>query len=193
MHIFRMIYEDNKTLDVRAEHFTHSDHGAYLFWTIPQERANYVNYSARILDKGVQAVIRLDMLVETISSHSYFPEVLIGNDSNVDLIRDAIFSEDQRTPFSLQERKLISSAISEIAEEIKKTYRPKDESLADIEEKLDYLSRKVNDLTKFDWKRLLVSTMIGISIDLGFGTLIPSSLLELFKKAGSNLKCTTHT
>ena len=180
MHIFRLIYADNRTVDIKATHFS-SSNGAYYFWTVPENDANYSNYSAHINNSDVTAVIRLDMLVESIHSHLYFPEIVTGQNENIDLINDAIFSLDERIPFSPEERKAISKAIDKIQIEIVNNYNPTGDALTDIEEKLNYLQRKVDQLTKFDWKRLLVTTMIGISIDLGFGTTLPSSLLDFFK------------
>ncbi len=181
MYIYRIFYSGDKTVDIKASHFKH-DSDRYLFWTIPKDEANYGNYSAHVVDSGIEAVIRLDMLVETISGRSYLPEIIDRGDPNIDLIQDALFTEDEKIPFSLQERQSISKAIREVKLGVIENFNPDIRVIPDIESKLEYLSKKVNDLTKFDWKRLLVTTLIGVSIDLGFGTLVPASLLELFKK-----------
>lgn len=66
-------------------------------------------------------------------------------------------------------------------------FSPSPQQQEDIHAKLEYLARKVAELDKFNWKRLFITTLVGVSVDLGFGTLIPTALLEIFKQIFSHL------
>ena len=69
--------------------------------------------------------------------------------------------------------------------EIHDKFSPSQQQQAEIDSKLEYLERKVKELDKFNWKRLLITVLVGISVDLGFGTLIPAPLLNIFKEVFS--------
>jgi hypothetical protein len=74
-----------------------------------------------------------------------------------------------------------------VSERIQERFQTTPEQQREIEQKLEYLSRKVKELDKFNWKRLLITTLVGISVDLGFGTFIPSALLAAFTEVISHL------
>jgi len=51
-----------------------------------------------------------------------------------------------------------------------------------IDDRLDYLTQAVDRLNKFDWKSLLISTIISISVALSFDTEKGKQLFNLFKQ-----------
>ncbi len=125
------------------------------------------------------------MIVASFQDNSLLPDISIPNQSSTDFTTDTVFSEAQKVPFSHEERKAISRAIEHAKSDIHEKFSTTETQQSEIEAKLDYLERKVNDLDKFNWKRLFVTTLVGISVDFGFGTLIPAPLLDVFKDVSS--------
>lgn len=128
----------------------------------------------------VANIIAEDMLVSSFEE-TIIPDVVETGNEPTDYLTDTLFSEADRVPFSPQERQAIPAALKRASERIRTEFATTPEQQSDIEQKLDYLSRKIRDLDKFNWKRLLITTLVGISVDLGFGTYVPAALLAIFK------------
>jgi hypothetical protein len=99
-----------------------------------------------------------------------------------DFLNDTLLSEADKHPFSPEERRVVAAVLEDSKESISREFGTTNEQQRDIADKLDYLSRKVAVLNKFDWKRLFVASLVGISVDLCFGTTIPLALIALFKQ-----------
>jgi hypothetical protein len=83
--------------------------------------------------------------------------------------------------FSESEVVLIRNLLDLAKTKIKDDFEPSVEEMAKVENHIDSLAKKTKGLTKIDWKRLFISCLIDISIDLGFGSTIPDALYNLFK------------
>lgn len=149
---------------------------AYAFWLDSKKG----DPNAIVRDHGVVSVVPLDMLLSTFEDGSVFPDIVGMPSEEADLIEDALFSEEDKEPFGQTERREIQQALAGVVDKIRKEYSPDPADLTNIRQKIDYLSKKVTELGKFDWKRLFVATLVGISIDLGFGSVIPATLTALF-------------
>jgi hypothetical protein len=68
--------------------------------------------------------------------------------------------------FSENERKFLTSKIMELRTKIIEQYSPDQYQLMGIDKKLNYLTDAVNRLNKFDWKSLLLTTLLGITTTL---------------------------
>lgn len=62
-------------------------------------------------------------------------------------------------------------------------FNPSEEELIQISEKLDYLSKAVDRLNRFDWKGLALGTFIGISTNLAIDTESGRKVFELLRQA----------
>jgi hypothetical protein len=96
------------------------------------------------------------------------------------------YNDPQREKkFSAQEKKLLELAIAQVRKEINRALKPTASELKLINERLDYLSHGVGRLNRLDWKNILVSTMIGIVINLSLDTTRGAQLYQIFKEAFS--------
>jgi hypothetical protein len=99
-----------------------------------------------------------------------------------DFLTDTLVTEADKRPFSPEERRTIVSLLDDSKRSIQHEFNPSADQQREIDEKLDYLAHKVSVLSKFDWKRLFVASLVGISVDLCFGTTIPVALIALFRQ-----------
>ena len=127
------------------------------------------------------------MLLSSLEDNLVFPAIPETPDGEIDPFTEALFSEAEKIPFTPQERQILHSVLDRAKEKIHQEFQTSEAQQADIENKLDYLKRKVDELDKFNWKRLFITALVGVAVDLGFGTSIPSALLGVFKEVLSQL------
>jgi hypothetical protein len=185
LRIFVIEYADGRKRRIKAARFL--DRGGYGFCFYISDKINpsVEEADARVEQKGVISIIPQDMLVTSFEDSSILPEVLVTSETSTDYARDTLFSEAQKVPFSGAEREAIRLALGEVSTDIHKQFSTNRSQQEEIDSKLKYLEKKVKELDKFNWKRLLVTVLVGISVDLGFGTLIPAPLLNIFKEVFS--------
>jgi uncharacterized alkaline shock family protein YloU len=94
---------------------------------------------------------------------------------------DDELKQSQADYFSEPEIVLIHNLLELAKTKIKEDYDPSVEEMAKVENHIDSLAKKTKGLTKIDWKRMFISCLIDISIDIGFGSTIPEALYNLFK------------
>jgi hypothetical protein len=105
-----------------------------------------------------------------------------GSEEDIDFfVSNLSPPNDEEEHFSSSEKAFIKRSLQEAMQQIKRHFHPDEVQLADIQTKIDYLTRKVEQLDRFNWKRLFVSTLVGIAVDLVFSTEIPVALLNAFK------------
>lgn len=92
------------------------------------------------------------------------------------------FRTTEEDYFTEREAVLINRLLTTAGDRIRETFKPSEEVMAKVEERLDSLERKTRAVTKYDWRKLFVSCVVSISMDLGFGVSIPEALYDLFKK-----------
>jgi hypothetical protein len=127
------------------------------------------------------SVIPEDMLYESIETSFVMPTVVNAETPDeVGMLTDVFFSDSERVPHSPAERAFLCHSLEIAKDRIRDEFRPTPPQQRAVDEKLDYLASKVIELDKFNWKRLLASTLVGISVDLCFGTFVPVTLLKLF-------------
>jgi hypothetical protein len=86
-------------------------------------------------------------------------------------------------PFNKSEKEKIRVALDKFKTELLSTYKPSNNEIKLITERLSYLSEKLDELNKFDWQGVAVSTIISISIALNLDTEKGKMLFSMFKKA----------
>lgn len=90
--------------------------------------------------------------------------------------------EDDYRPFTIEEKKFIYIAIKELRVNIVNNYAHNAEEIKLIDQKLNYLTEAVERLNRFDWKSLLISTLMGIITTLSLDTNSGRALFELAKQ-----------
>lgn len=89
--------------------------------------------------------------------------------------------------FSSAEKEQISSSIKELKLLIQESFKTNSEEQKLINERLDYIVEASARLNKFDWKSIVISTLISITTNLTFDTSKGQQLFLLFKKAFSTI------
>lgn len=85
--------------------------------------------------------------------------------------------------FTSEERVQIQIALREFRLLVVKTFAPGEEELQVINERLDYLTRAVDRLNRFDWRGVAISTVLGIGTALSLDTEKGRLLWGLFQQA----------
>ncbi len=83
--------------------------------------------------------------------------------------------------FNDQEKQQVRAALDNAKILIINNFHPAEDKLNIINEKLDYLSEAINRLNKFDWKSVMITMIIDISIALSLDTEKGRQLYHLFK------------
>jgi hypothetical protein len=180
LRTFIVEYDNGRKLRIKAARVKQFENN-YNFYTSQEGEMYWNNGEATVPKDGVVYVIPQDMLISSFEDTSLLPDIAASNDDSTDYARDTFFSEADKSPFTYEERKAVIHALKGASKKIHEKFSTTPQQKTDIEAKLGYLERKVKDLDKFNWKRLLITSLVGISVDLGFGTLIPSALLNIFK------------
>ncbi len=85
--------------------------------------------------------------------------------------------------FDKVEKQNIRNAIESFSSKLVEDYKPTQDQLEVITERLGYLSEALDRQNKTDWQSIAMSTLISISITLSLDTEKGKSLFELFKEA----------
>lgn len=89
--------------------------------------------------------------------------------------------------FSEEEKKLVRNSIKELKGKVN-TLEIEEASIIAINNKLDDLSEKVDELSKFDWKSMFYGTIINLTMSLSISSEIQSKFMDYIKGAFSFLK-----
>ncbi len=122
-----------------------------------------MNFERKIEYKGIGAIRVHDHAVEL--------DKYIGDS----------FKKEAKDLFTDNEVVLIRDLLETAKHQIKDKFDPSPDETEKIDNHIESLSRKTASVTKYDWKRLFVSCVVSISVDLGFGKTIPEVLYNLFK------------
>jgi hypothetical protein len=109
-------------------------------------------------------------------------EQLISS-SNILSIGEIDFND--RNQFNEDEIKQIKLSLNELKLLIGKSFNLQEEEKIIVNNRLDYLTEASNRLNKFDWKSLLINTILNVIIALSFDSQKGKQLFELFGKVFS--------
>ena len=87
-----------------------------------------------------------------------------------------------------EEKQLLQMSINEFEMLVAKEYNPSKEELTLIESRLKYLSEFLDRLNKFDWKAVLISTVVTIATTLTLSTEQGRQLFEMTKQVFTLIK-----
>jgi hypothetical protein len=99
---------------------------------------------------------------------------------------------DNKNKFLNDEKKQIRLAINELKLLINRNFEINESEQKLVNDRLDYLIDATERLNKYDWKSLIISTLISISIALSFDTEKGKMLFELFRKVFLNIQNIGH-
>ena len=91
--------------------------------------------------------------------------------------------EQETGSYSDDEKAALRTSLRTARLLITERFSPSEDQVEIINERFDYLDQSLDRLRKRDWKPLLLSTIISISIALSLDTEAGAALLELFKQA----------
>ncbi|MDY7396942.1 hypothetical protein UMM65_16975 [Aureibaculum sp. 2210JD6-5] len=89
---------------------------------------------------------------------------------------------DNKEEFLIEEKKQVKLAINELKLLINHRFNISESEREIVSDRLDYLINATERLNKYDWKSLVISTLISISVALSFDTEKGKLLFELFRK-----------
>ena len=90
---------------------------------------------------------------------------------------------DSHKSFNKSEKERIRIALGQFKTELIAQYKPASNEIDLIDKKLSYLADKLDELNRFDWQAVAISTIISISIALNLDTEKGQALFSMFKKA----------
>jgi hypothetical protein len=93
------------------------------------------------------SLLQPHMLYDSLENSLLDPFVTDNQSGSLDFSTDALFTEGEKRPFDLQERKEVTEALQHSKKEIRTKFETTPEQQAEIDRKLDYLQRKVAELT----------------------------------------------
>jgi hypothetical protein len=115
------------------------------------------------------------------------PDLWAEAQGQAEFIRPDLDSPDAQRLFSDEEKNQIRLSIKQAKMLLKETLAPTAEQLKRIEQRLDYLAEAVDRLNKFDWKGVLLNTIIGVTTALSLDTHRGEQVLKIFKDAFSGV------
>jgi hypothetical protein len=98
------------------------------------------------------------------------------------LVSSSMLDEEETSKFQDDEKVQLRLAINEFQLLVSKTFQPSQVESKIIENRLDYLSNRLNELNRIDWRALALSTILSISIALSLDTERGKVLFTLFKQ-----------
>jgi hypothetical protein len=102
-------------------------------------------------------------------------------------ISAAELNRDDVSKFTEEEKDQLRLTLSAFRLLVVETFKPTEERVRVIEARLDYLSKALDRLNRFDWKSVLLSSAVTISATLSLNTEQGKVLLNLLKSAFSHV------
>jgi len=90
---------------------------------------------------------------------------------------------NDKQAFSFDEKAQITLALNELKLLIENKFDLNEKEMSIVNARLNYLSESKERLNKFDWKSILINTIINITVALSFDTQKGQELFLLFKHA----------
>ena len=103
------------------------------------------------------------------------------------LVDFSLVNQDDATLFTEEQKTDLRLKINEFKFLIVNEFQPSVEQQKIIMDRLDYLSGALDRLTKMDWRQIVISSLVSISIALTLDTEKGDKLFELFKRVFLNV------
>lgn len=155
--------------------------------------AKYIQFGPKYIESDIEGFIFEDMLEEFewwISSHVkiYLNELETPDlweqleDESVNIFNRDPLSRRNINSFTVDEKELINNSLNKFKELLVIEYKPSDDQLTLIEDRINYLAEGLDRLNKVDWQGIAISTVISISIALNLDTQRGKHLFAIFKQ-----------
>lgn len=103
-------------------------------------------------------------------------------------ISNTTFSQEDLQPFSSEEKEEIRTNLQVFHQLVVDNYNPTEEQLEFIIERLEYLTDAVDRLNHYDWKGVVISTVMGIATNLSVDTNVGAALMRLLQQAFQGIR-----
>ncbi|MCJ8288373.1 MAG: hypothetical protein HRT58_21885 [Crocinitomicaceae bacterium] len=137
-----------------------------------------------LLNNVKQWINDINRYIEEIEEIDLWDEYNKGNDS---LNIEKIEFNDQ-VQFNTEEKVQVRMALNEFQSLILQKFELSESQISIVSDRIEHLCDLSEDLTKFDWKGVAISTLISITIALSLDTEGGKQLIELFKQVFSAIK-----
>lgn len=122
------------------------------------------------------------------SINAYLEEMLIPDmwsqiESQKSIMNGSSIGSDDTSNFSFEEKTELRLALQEFRLLVAKNFTPSDEEMKLVSDRLEYLAEATNRLNRFDWRGLVISTLLSISTTLSLDTNSGRLLYGLFQQA----------
>ena len=96
-------------------------------------------------------------------------------------------SEEDTAEFSDEEKVELRLLLNEFRLVVSETFKPNSDQMRVIDNRLHYLSESLERLNRFDWRSVLLTTTLSISVALSLDTARGKILFDLLKKVFSQV------
>jgi hypothetical protein len=127
----------------------------------------------------------LDTHVKNYIQEAQLPDLWENVQNYIGTIGVSNVADVDSSDFSVEERREIKSALTDFKRVITEKFQVDAQQYYFINQRLDYLTKAVDRLKRFDWQGLAVSTLISIAVNLGVDTEGGRHLYSLFVQAMS--------
>lgn len=100
-----------------------------------------------------------------------------------EFITNATIPTQGSSSFTEEEKEVLRRSVQEFRQKVIESFNPSSDQEKFINGQLEYLSKAVDRLNRFDWRGLAISTLIGIAINLSVDTEKGRHLFRLFQQA----------
>jgi hypothetical protein len=122
--------------------------------------------------------IRFDSIFGTVEDQAVISVTLLDIVPNAKSQKSSL----ENNPFTEAEVSNLKLLLNNLKSDIAKKYSPTTEVKQKVDSRINVVSDDLDKACRVDWSRLFVSTMIGVSIDLGFSNNFPEFLAAVMKR-----------
>lgn len=138
--------------------------------------------------KGIEALVSqfetwLIAWVEKYLREQQLPDLWTQMELYEPLLAETDITDENTSDFSAQEKEELRRHVNEFRVSVIEKFNPSQSQEKFINDQIDYLSKAVDRLNRFDWRALAISTVIGIGINLSVDAEKGRFLVHLFQQA----------
>jgi hypothetical protein len=138
--------------------------------------------------KGIEELLRefnswLSIWAKQYIQEQQLPDLWTKIEIYKPLVNDTDITDENTSNFSEEEKEHLRRSVREFRASVIENFNPSQSQVEFINDQLNYLSKAVDRLNRFDWRALAISTLIGIAINLSVDTEKGHLLFRLFQQA----------
>ncbi|MHA2113773.1 MAG: hypothetical protein ACW98W_20145 [Candidatus Hodarchaeales archaeon] len=129
----------------------------------------------------------LEEVVKEYIDEQSLPDLWKQLEQQREFIPSAKMEKDDTLPYSDEEKTQLRLSINEFRLQIISNFKPDDDQMKVVDDRLNYLSEALDRLNRIDWKSVALSSLIAISTALSLDTQKGQQLFDLFKQVFSQV------